>query len=541
MSLRTFPAAVLAAVVFATTAAAPAAAQPLGVFRWQLQPFCNVLTVTVVPSPDSGFRLEGFDDQCGAPLRAPAVGVATLNPDGSIGVGVHLVVAPSGRAVSIDARVNPGNGDGTWKDSAGNSGRFALGATSGGQPRPLPTIPTAAIAAGSISAAQLAPGVIGTVAQARIGGLCTNGQAMRGINPDGSVACTNAATTVDDAANNVGQYSAIAIGADGLPIVAYHDATASTLLVMHCGDSACVAGNRITPVTVAGRAMGRHASIAIGTDGLPVIAFSDADDDQLQILHCGAVDCERGNVMTSAPAPGEYTDIVIGADGLPIISRYDTGHLLVTHCSTITCTAHTTTRADVTADNVGRYTSIAIGADGLPIISHLNLTTNTLRVTHCGNVTCTANNVSTNIDQPLSGAFTSIAIGRDGLPIIAAAKDKDGLLMTHCTTVTCAAGHVSTHFVGEAYSGGFHNSIAIAASGLPIVSHAGVSHDVLLVTHCANLACTSAATARVDSLDRPHGTYSSMAIGRDGLPIVSHYVRELGALRVTKCGTATCQ
>lgn len=539
MSLRTFPAAVLAAGLFATIAAAPAAAQPLGAFRWQLQPFCNVLTVTVVPSSDSGFRLEGFDDQCGAPLRAPAVGVATLNPDGSIGVGMHLVVAPSGRAVSIDARVDPGNGDGTWKDSAGNSGRFALGASTGGQPRPLPTIPTAAIAAGSISAAQLAPGVIGTVAQARIGGLCTNGQAMRGINPDGSVACTNAATTVDAAENNVGQYSAIAIGADGRPVVALYDATEDKLLVMHCGDSACVSGNRLTPVTRAGLSWGRHASIAIGTDGLPVIALADEGSDLLQIVHCGSADCDRGNVTTSAPGQGVYSDIAIGADGLAIVSRYDAGHLLVTHCSTITCEANTTTRADVTPDSVGEFSSIAIGADGLPVISYLNATSGTLRVTHCGNAACTANNVSTNLADVRGAAFTSIAIGRDGLPVISATRDKAGLWVVHCRTVTCGDGHTGTLVTPQLPFAGLYTSIAIAASGLPVVSHSG--DGVLLATHCNDLACSSAATARVDTLDLSHGAFTSIAIGRDGLPIISHYVRPIGALRVSKCGTTTCQ
>ena len=62
------------AVLMVTTAAAPTAAQPLGVFRWQQQPFCNVLSLAVTATP-SGFRMEGTDDQCGG-TPASAIGMA---------------------------------------------------------------------------------------------------------------------------------------------------------------------------------------------------------------------------------------------------------------------------------------------------------------------------------------------------------------------------------------------------------------------------------------------------------------------------------
>ena len=51
---------------------------------WQQQPYCNVLTLTVVLSGPT-FLVNGYDDQCGAARRASAAGVAFANPDGSIG------------------------------------------------------------------------------------------------------------------------------------------------------------------------------------------------------------------------------------------------------------------------------------------------------------------------------------------------------------------------------------------------------------------------------------------------------------------------
>ncbi len=136
-------------------------AQSIGTLSWQLQPFCNNLTVNITQQ-GALFTVDGYDDQCGAGQRAPLVGVATQNPDGTIGFGLHIVTVPGGRAVDIDARISLAALSGPWSDSAGNSGTFAFSARTGGSPRPLPTIPAAALTPGSITATQLAPGAVST-------------------------------------------------------------------------------------------------------------------------------------------------------------------------------------------------------------------------------------------------------------------------------------------------------------------------------------------------------------------------------------------
>lgn len=124
----------LAAVVLT---ASLASAQSLGTFKWQLQPFCNVVAVNVT-GVAGVYTVEGFDDQCGAPTRAPLTGVATPNPDGSIGFGLNIVSTPGGRGIQVDARIAIATLGGSWSDSAGNSGTFAFNTNTGGSPRPLP-------------------------------------------------------------------------------------------------------------------------------------------------------------------------------------------------------------------------------------------------------------------------------------------------------------------------------------------------------------------------------------------------------------------
>ena len=62
----------LATVMVCAATVLPAAAvsaQSLGTFRWQLQPHCNVLTVTVVQQGGQ-YQVDGTDDQCGAAQQA---------------------------------------------------------------------------------------------------------------------------------------------------------------------------------------------------------------------------------------------------------------------------------------------------------------------------------------------------------------------------------------------------------------------------------------------------------------------------------------
>jgi hypothetical protein len=113
-------------------------AQSLGTFRWQLQPYCNVVSVVVTQS-GSVYRLEGTDDQCGGGSdQASVVGTAFQNPDGTIGLGLNIVTSPGGLALPVNAEITLPTLSGTWRDSAGNSGAFTFtpGAGTGGSPRP---------------------------------------------------------------------------------------------------------------------------------------------------------------------------------------------------------------------------------------------------------------------------------------------------------------------------------------------------------------------------------------------------------------------
>ncbi len=134
---RVLGALLLAGLMVTVAASTPATAQPLGTFRWQTQPFCNVLTLAVTATA-AAYRLEGTDDQCGG-TPASAIGMAYPKADGTVGVGLTLVFS-NAVALHVDATIVPGAGfSGSWSDSVGRAGTLFLtpGTGLGGPVRPV--------------------------------------------------------------------------------------------------------------------------------------------------------------------------------------------------------------------------------------------------------------------------------------------------------------------------------------------------------------------------------------------------------------------
>jgi len=118
--MRTLSALALALFVVSV---APAGAQTIGTFQWQLQPYGSVLSLTVTQR-GSVYELIGFEAQC-SNLSLPVSGVGVPQANGTIFFGVTSI-NENGRGLHTRIYVNPGNGyNGTWSDNAGNTNQVA--------------------------------------------------------------------------------------------------------------------------------------------------------------------------------------------------------------------------------------------------------------------------------------------------------------------------------------------------------------------------------------------------------------------------------
>ena len=291
-----------------------------------------------------------------------------------------------------------------------------------------------------------------------------------------------------------------------------------------------------------------YTSIAISTNGNPIISYYDNANGDLKVAACNNPTCSTSTNTTidnSSDMVGEFTSIAIGANGNPIISYLDNAnkHLKVAACNNPTCTTSTKSTID-SAGEVGQFTSIAIGANGNPIISYHDITNGDLKVAACKNPTCsgaTGNDRSTNttIDNNNNvGGHTSIAIGINGNPIISYSDNASfDLKVAACIDPTCTTATKST--IDSTGTVGQYTSIAIGINGNPIISYFESTGYALKVASCDDPTCTSSTFTTIDNSARV-GWYSSIAIGTNGNPIISHYDNTNGDLKVAACKNPTC-
>ena len=333
--------------------------------------------------------------------------------------------------------------------------------------------------------------------------------------------------TAVDSAGNVGEYTSIAIGVDGNPIISYQDETNGFLKVAACSDTTCSGTATITTVD---QVIVWHTSITIGADGNPIISYFAANSKDLKVAACTVPTCTNIPTITTVDSTdnvGPFTSITIGADNNPIISYYDNTYkaLKVAACTNPTCT-DTTTITTVDSGSAGQYSSITIGPDGNPIISHAN-TDGNLKVAACTNPTCTNTPTITTIDTDGSVASTSITIGVDGNPIISYYDATNGdLKVAACTNPTCTDTPTFTT-VDNTGNVGLFASITIGPDGNPIISYYDFTNGSLKVAACTNPTCTDTPTFTiVDNTGDSTGDvgwFASITIGVDGNPVISYY------------------
>jgi hypothetical protein len=195
--------AAIGAAALVVVAAPEASAQTIGTFPFALAPYCNTVSLTVT-AEGATYRLAGWDDNCGAGNeRFPLVGTISPNNDGTLHIAFSII-RNNGIAVATSVRnFNLGNYQGTWTDSAGNTGIAGIIGLSapaqGPTPRPAPV---STLAANSVNTVNIVDASVNAVdvnsaeVQLRVNGTCPAGQAVRSIDQGGNVACGPAASAV---------------------------------------------------------------------------------------------------------------------------------------------------------------------------------------------------------------------------------------------------------------------------------------------------------------------------------------------------------
>jgi hypothetical protein len=346
-----------------------------------------------------------------------------------------------------------------------------------------------------------------------------------------------------DSTVDVGYYTSLTIGADGLGLISYYDNKNDDLKVAHCNNVVCTSATTST-LDSAGD-VGAYTSVAIGADGLGLISYKDVTNGDLKVAHCNNTACTSAGLSTvdntTVHDLGSGSSVTIGADGLGLISYGDNdqltgmGDLKVAHCSNAACTSATLHTLD-SPDSVGFNTSVTIGADGLGLISYQDFTNTSLKVAHCTDVGCTSVALHT-LDNSGNVGFntTSVTIGADGLGLISYGGDPafGELKVAHCIDPVCTSADARTLETNTELS----SSVTIGADGLGLISYSGALLGGT-VAHCWNVACTNSTRSRLEIGNV--GIDSSATIGTDGLGLISYLDVTNGHLKVAHCSNTFC-
>lgn len=341
-----------------------------------------------------------------------------------------------------------------------------------------------------------------------------------------------------DTAGETGALPAMAIGGDGLPVIAYLDRTDGVINVAKCASTDCSGDNIITTL---GPADGETApAVALSPTGLPVVAYGAVPDEGeltsgVMLARCDTVDC---TAFTTAPLPIDTAEgigsfsVVVGAGGRPVVFLVGE-NVYAAACQDQVCSATTLTTIDAAANMGPGMTSAAVGPDGIPIVAYRN--GSVLKLAVCDDEQC-AGAATVTVVENLGDSTVSLTSSPAGMPVIAYTPDVEEIVgastigVVTCADRTCTESSTAFVEVGAAAS----VAIAVTPAGLPVSI---VSFREVTVVSCTDPQCAEPATVTQLDTEALWGG-ASVAIGPDGMP---RFAYSAGSdLKVAACTAMPC-
>ena len=316
--------------------------------------------------------------------------------------------------------------------------------------------------------------------------------------------------------------------------------------------SAASGANPESPDTVGD--VGSSSSLVLDADGNPVVSYSDSTNNDLKVLHCNDPNCAGGDESIESPDTtgndGYYTSLELDAVGNPVISYLGGAvDLKVMHCNDPNCAGGDESIVSPdTVGNVGYYTSLELDADGNPVVSYYDQTNGNLKVLHCNDPDCVGGDSIAiadsggNFGADVVGTHTSLALDATGKPVISYHDVTNGdLKVVHCDDPACQDGQSQNAYRADtADLVGYYTSLELDGDGNPVVSYYDVTNGDLKLLHCYDPACATGGTVeRVDLIDRV-GLWTSLALDGAGKPVISYFDATNSALKVVHCDIASC-
>lgn len=259
--------------------------------------------------------------------------------------------------------------------------------------------------------------------------------------------------------------------------------------------------------------------------------------------------CETDVAAFSPGGGGQYFVVdsaVDAADRMVVVyMKTSTSSLMLDACLDSACASKVTTVLATDVRAISTDVNVLLRpSDRRPVITFadgLGASTG-VRLVVCEDVTCTTRStrVITNTSSLTQNIQPVVGLS-NGRPFVAYYNQR--LELYRCADSECSAGSLRT--VDATVRSGFYPSIAVGSDGVPVISHLrnntpGVAH----IYRCADGNCATGSTILTRTFARPP-LYSHIALRDGSIPVIAHTLYEanppgVDSLHVYTCHDAAC-
>jgi len=320
-----------------------------------------------------------------------------------------------------------------------------------------------------------------------------------------------------------------------LPIISYYDQANGDLKLAICNDAYC--GKPLLRTLDSTGNVGGFTSLALTSTNIPVVSYYDYSWSHLKLAICNDASCSNPTIRSidNAIQGGNGSSLALTSTNIPIISYYDATNtaLKLAVCSNSTCSTTTLRSLDGGAGKhaVGNFSSLALTSTNIPVISYYDATNADLKLIICTNTSCSTLPSPMVLDQTGNvGQQVSLKLVND-VPVIAYLDATNfDLKLVHCGVPSCAPFTMRTIRTIDATGNvGLMPSLAINKNGIPIISYQDFDAQSIKLAACTDAYCLPS-TPVITTI--ASGSLPSLVLTNDDIPLISYYDQTMGILKL---------
>jgi len=282
-----------------------------------------------------------------------------------------------------------------------------------------------------------------------------------------------------------------------------------------------------------GPSIGAFIEMALDHEGLPFLAYSDADEIGTTFAKCADRFCAEGTVFTHFD--GMFPTIVMRDDGRPLIwidgrDGVEEGPWLL-DCDNPACTAYSTTEITVMPTPVND-----IAESGRTLMTYWN-PAGDLVIGTCEDSVCADGIAETVVKDAQYANVIQAFLDPSDRPVLIFVHGSE-LHLVRCKAQDCSSGYDRNAVATGDFEELTPANVAIGSDGVPWIAHGRYGNQIV---RCADEVCTSSETVPLGTGENAW-TLSAL-LGSDELPLFVYNWSESNdtmVLKVARCSDASC-